>query len=66
MRVTPCSRACANKRLLVGPGRQAHELERARGAGDDVERLRPDGPGRAQDAEPLHGDPLWQRPLRDG
>jgi hypothetical protein len=40
-----------------GLGRQPHELELLRRAGDDVERLGPDRPRRAQYEQPLHACP---------
>ncbi len=61
IRRTPWARACSTSALMGGAGGQADDLERVAGAGDDVERLRADRAGRAEDQEPLHPRPLWQR-----
>ena len=47
-----------DERLVRGAGGQPDELELARGALDDVERLRADGARRAEDEQPLHGEPI--------
>ena len=49
-----------DERLVRRAGGQPDELELARRALDDVERLRADRARGAEDEEPLHGSPLWQ------
>ena len=66
IRVTPCSRACAISGSCVRPADSPTTSNAPGRARDDVERLRADGPGRAQDEKPLHGEPLWQRQFQAG
>ena len=52
-----------HQELLVHPGRrQPHDLEPLRMPSHHVERLGPDGPGRAEDGDRPHGDELTPRP----
>jgi hypothetical protein len=52
-----------DQRLVGRAGREAHDLERITRAGDDVERLGADRPGRPEDEEPLHRRPIVATPI---
>ena len=63
---TPCAARLLDERLVRRAGGQPDQLELARGALDDVERLRADRARGAEDEEPPHGSPLWQGSLSRG
>ena len=62
IRVTPCSRACSTSGSCCVPADRPTSSNASGARSTTSSAWVPIEPGRAEDEEPLHGGPLWQRP----